>query len=165
MKRLPRPIFFENEVSSIISAFFISFNIGTLLKRIGAYKTKGIPVVTVFQQLFTLVFIHKSLFQVLRSGESSKIAKDTFYRLLNSCNINWRRFVHILAGKIIRDKLENLTVTERVNVFIVDDTLYERKRSSKMELLSPVYDHARGVFTALENYFSTLAMKCRTSLG
>jgi hypothetical protein len=29
----------------------------------------------------------------------------------------------------------------------VDDTLYERKRSSKVELLSYVYDHCRGVFT------------------
>ena len=131
MKRLPRLAHFENETSSIISAFFNSFNIGALLKKIGAYKTKGIPVVTVFQQLFALVFIHKSLFQALRSGETGKIAKDTFYRLLNSCNINWRRFVHCLAGKIIRDKIEKLTATERVNVFIVDDTLYERNTDTR----------------------------------
>jgi len=147
MKRLPRPALFENEISSTINAFFISFNIGALLKKVGAYKNKGIPVVTVFQQLFALVFIHKSLFQALRSGETGKIAKDTFYRLLNSCNINWRRFVHSLAGKIIRDKLEKLTAPERVNVFIVDDTLYERKRSSKVELLSHVRDHNRGIST------------------
>jgi hypothetical protein len=94
-----------------------------------------------------LVFIHKSLFEALRSGETGEIGKDTFYRLLNSCNINWRRFVHGLAGKIIHEKIENLTDKERVNVFIVDDTLYERKRSLKVELLSRVYDHCNDIFT------------------
>ena len=147
MKRLSRTALFENDLSSIISAFFISFNIGALLKKAGAYKTKGIPAVAVFQLLFSLVFIHKSLFEALRSDEAYKIAKVTFYRFINSCNINWRRFIHLLAGKVIHDKLEILTAKDRVNVFIVDDTLYERKRSSKVELLSYAYDHCRGVFT------------------
>jgi len=147
MARLSRTILLENDLSSIISAFFISFNIGALLKKVGAYKTKGVPAVAVFERLFSLVFMHKSLFQALRSNGTDEITKDTFYRFLNSCNINWRRFVHLLAGKIIREKLEILTGQERVNVFIVDDTLYERKRSSKVELLSHVYDHCRGVFT------------------
>ena len=147
MSRLTRTILFENELSSIISAFFVSFDIGTLLKKVGAYKTKGIAAATVFQKLFALVFTHKSLFEALRSDETGKIAKDTFYRFINSCNINWRRFVLILAAKVINDKLKNLTNPERVNVFIVDDTLYERKRSLKVELLSNVYDHCRDIYT------------------
>jgi hypothetical protein len=147
MTRISRTILFENDLSSIINAFFFSFDIGALLKKIGAYKTKGIPAVAVFQQLFVLVFMHKSLFQALRSDGAGGIAKDTFYRFLNSCNINWRRFVHLLAEKIIHEKLENLTDLNRVNVFIVDDTLYERNRSSKVELLSYVYDHCKGVYT------------------
>ena len=147
MTRLSRTILLENDLSSIINAFFNSFNIGTLLKKVGAYKTKGVPAVAVFQLLFALVFTHKSLFQTLRSDGTGNIAKDTFYRFLNSCNINWRRFVHLLAGKIIHEKLKNLTNQERVNVFIVDDTLYERKRSFKVELLSRVYDHCQKVFT------------------
>ena len=147
MTRLPRTNHLENDLFSIVSVFFNSFNIGTLLKKIGAYKTKGVPTVAVFQQLFALVFTHKSLFQAQRSDGTGKIAKDVFYRFLNSCNINWRRFVHLLAGKIIQEKLENLTNQERVNVFIVDDTLYERKRSSKVELLSRVYDHSQKIFT------------------
>ncbi|MCL1876249.1 MAG: transposase [Synergistaceae bacterium] len=147
MSRLSRTSLFENDLSSIINAFFISFNIGALLKIIGAYKTKGIPALAVFRQLFTLVFMHKSLFQALRSNETDNIAKDTFYRFLNSCNINWRRFVHLLAGKVIGGKLEHLTDLDRVNVFIVDDTLYERARSLKVELLSRLYDHCKHVYT------------------
>ena len=136
MARLSRTSLFENDLSPIISAFFTSFNIGALLKKVGAYKAKGIPAVAVFRQLFTLVFMHKSLFQALRSDVTNKIAKDTFYRFLNSCNINWRRFVLLLAGKVIGEKLENLTDPGRVNVFIVDDTLYERARSLKHLQLS-----------------------------
>jgi len=147
MARLPRTVLLENDLSSIISAFFLSFNIGDLLKKANAYKAKGIPVVTIFQQLFALVFMHKSLFQTIRSEEIGNIAKVTFYRFLNSCNINWRRFVLLIAEKIINEKLEDLTDQKRVKVFIVDDTLYERKRSKKVELLSHVYDHCRGVFT------------------
>jgi hypothetical protein len=147
MKRLPRPALFENETSSIINAFFKTFDIGALLKIAGAYKAKGISVVTVFKQLFALSFIHKSLFEALRSGGASEIAKDTFYRLLNSCNVNWRRFVRCLAAKVIRDRLDKLTAPERIDVFIVDDTVYERKRSSKVELLSYVRDHNRRVTT------------------
>ena len=147
MTRLPRTILLENNLSSIISAFISSFNIGALLKKVGAYKTKGVPTLAVFQQLFALVFMHKSLFQALRSDVTDKIAKDTFYRFLNSCNINWRRFVLLLAGKVIHEKIETLTDPNRVNVFIVDDTLYERKRSLKAELLSRVYDHCQKIFT------------------
>jgi len=147
MARISRTTLLENDISSIISAFFASFSIGALLKKTGAYKAKGIPAVAVFQQLFTTAFMHKSLFEILRSEGAGNIAKDTFYRFLNSCNINWRRFVHLLAGKIINEKLENLTDTERVKVFIVDDTLYERKRSKKVELLSCVYDHCQKIFT------------------
>ena len=146
MKRVSQTVLFENEISSIISAFFLSFNIGSSLKKVGAYKAKGIPVIDVVKQLFTLVFTHKSLFQSIRSGET-KIGKDTFYRLLNSCNINWQRFVRLLAERIINKKLENLTAQDRVDVFIVDDTLYERRRSLKVELLSRVYDHCDRVFT------------------
>jgi hypothetical protein len=147
MTRLSQTTLFENGLSSIINAFFVSFSIGAILKKVGAYKTKGIPAVAVFQQLFALVFMRKSLFQALRSLDTDEIAKNTFYRFLNTCNINWRRFVHLLAGKIIHEKLESLTTSDRVNVFIVDDTLYERKRSLKVELLSHVYDHCRNIFT------------------
>ena len=151
MKTLPQTslfeTLFENDLFSTINAFFASFSIGSLLKIVGAYKIKGIPVADIFLQLFSLVFTHKSLFRALHSDGTGNIAKDTFYRLLNSCNINWRRFIHLLAAKVIHEKIENLTDLNRINVFIVDDTIYERKRSSKVELLSHVYDHCKGVFT------------------
>ena len=92
MTRLSRTTLFENDLPSTVSAFIVSFNIGALLKKAGAYKIKGIPAVTVFQRLFALVFTHKSLFQALRSEETGKIAKNTFYRFPNSCRISWLDF-------------------------------------------------------------------------
>jgi hypothetical protein len=147
MTRLSRTNLFENDLSSSIDAFFRSLGLSSLLKAVGAYKTKGFSAVSVFQRLFSLVFTHKSLFMDLRTNEEPEIAKDTFYRLIDSCHINWKRFVHLLAGKIINDKVGRLTDKDRVDVFIIDDTVYERKRSKKVELLSYVYDHCQHVYT------------------
>jgi hypothetical protein len=96
VKTVKRPL------SSKIDVFFRSFGFSSILKKVGAYKTKGISAVTVFQMLFRLVFGHKSLFMTLRNGDVPDIAKDTFYRLLNSCHINWARFTALLTARIIR---------------------------------------------------------------
>jgi hypothetical protein len=146
MASLPRTNSFEH-CSSFVDSFFRSFALANLLKKVGAYKVKGISAVSVFQKLFTLVFSHKNLFQELHSTEKPEAAKDAFYRFITSCHINWRRFTHLLAGKIINDRLDKLTSPDRVDVFIADDTIYERKRSKKVELLSRVYDHCRRIYT------------------
>jgi hypothetical protein len=52
----------------------------------------------------------------------------------------------MLATKIVISKIEPLTDEKRCNVFIVDDTLYSRERSKKVELLSWVYDHCAKVY-------------------
>lgn len=135
----------ENELSSMSSTFFRSFRLGAILKKAGAYKTKGTPALSVFRQLFELVFIHRSLFEALRMKEDASAAKDTFYRFLNSCRINWMRFTTQLAAAVSNGKIVPLTDEKRVNVFIVDDTLYARERSKNVELLSWVYDHCRKV--------------------
>jgi len=79
-------------------------------------------------------------------NENNSAAKDTFYRFINSCHVNWMRFTSLLASSIVNEKLVNLTDEKRVNVFIVDDTPYERNRSKNVELLSRVYDHSKGTF-------------------
>ena len=119
MKSIAQSKPFENEISSTIDVFFRSFRIGTILRKVGAYKSKGIPAVTVFQKLFALVFSHRVLFMELQTGNCPNIAKDTFYRLLNSCNINWMRFTTFLATLIVNDRLMKLTDEKRVNVFNV----------------------------------------------
>ena len=85
----------------------------------------------------------------LKTGtNSSKTGKDTFYRFINSCSVNWMRFTSLLAERIINSMVAKLTDENRVNVFIVDDTLYERSRARKVELLTKVYDHSKHRYTS-----------------
>ena len=67
-------------------------------------------------------------------------SKNTFYRFLNSPKTNWLRFTTLLSKKVV-DKVEPLTDDERVNAFIVDDSLFERTSCKKTELGSRVFDH------------------------
>ena len=148
MKRIPQFTSLENELSTTTEAFFHKFAIGSLLKVAHAYKAKGIPVVDIFMTLFNLVFSGRSLYQLLKmlSREETFCCKNSFYRLLNCPNINWMRFTALLASRVTHHFFEPLTMKEkdkRVNVLILDDTIYERPFSKKAELVSRIYDHAR----------------------
>ena len=69
-------------------------------------------------------------------------AKDTVYRFMKMLQINWIRFTTLLASRIIRDAIVPLDSGERKNVLIIDDSMFERNRSKKVELLAKAYDHA-----------------------
>ena len=68
-------------------------------------------------------------------------SKNTFYRFLNSAKTNWLRFTSMLASDIVNNDLKNLTDDTRTNVFIVDDSLFNRSSCKKTELGSRVFDH------------------------
>ncbi|MFQ8778012.1 MAG: transposase [Roseburia sp.] len=70
-------------------------------------------------------------------------AKDTVYRFMKMIQINWIRFTTILSTRIIRDAILPLNSEDRANVLIIDDSMFERNRSKKVELLAKVYDHAK----------------------
>ena len=87
--------------------------------------------------IFSLVFTGKNLFQYLQASDAaSEIGKDTVYRFLNSTTANWRKFLHLLSSAVIREQIRPLTSDKTPKVFIVDDSLYNRNRSKKVELLS-----------------------------
>lgn len=56
------------------------------------------------------------------------------------------RFTTIVASRIIKTAIEPLTGEDRTNVLILDDSLFERSRSKKVELLAKTYDHAKHRF-------------------
>jgi hypothetical protein len=91
-------------------------------------------------------FSNRSFYQKLKEASRIPFAKDTFYRLMNSSSINWRKFTLQLGAGIIQ-KIEPLTGTDRRNVLIVDDSLFSRARSKQVELLAKVYDHVTHKFT------------------
>ena len=69
-----------------------------------------------------------------------KFSKNTFYRFMNNSRINWLRFTSILS-KAVADTIEPLTGDDRINAFVVDDSLFERTSCKKTELGSRVFDH------------------------
>ena len=77
-----------------------------------------------------------------RTGSfKESFSKNTFYRFLNSVKTNWLRFTSLLEANIINKDIRPLTDDKRADVFIVDDSLFDRSSCKKTELGSRVFDH------------------------
>ena len=134
----------EKQISASIRKFFTRFHVSSALKAANAYKTKGIPVIEIFQYLFILIFSNRSMYMNLLIGRNTPtFAKDTVYRFMKATHINWIRFTTILSARIIQDTVVPLNNPDRSHVLIVDDSIFERSRSKKVELLAKVYDHSK----------------------
>ena len=132
----------ENEISDFVTKFMKEFQIGKLLFLCNAGKLKGIPVVDVFRYLFCLIFSDRSMYMQQKTGVFEVgFCKNTVYRFLNNTKTNWLRFTALLSSKIINSFMKPLTSDTRKDVFIIDDSLFDRSRSGKTELLAKVFDH------------------------
>lgn len=137
---------FQN-LSEDFLPFFTRFHVSSALKAANAYKKKGTPAMEIFQYLFLLIFSNRSMYMNLFSGRNTPpFAKDTVYRFMKMLQINWIRFTTILSARIIKDAIVPLDSKERANVLIIDDSMFERNRSKKVELLTKVYDHAKHAY-------------------
>lgn len=130
-------------VSDSISNFFARFHIAKELKRANAQKEKGFSPVSIFQYLFLLVFSGKSMYMDYLMGKTEgQFAKDTVYRFMKSIHINWLKFTTAVASRVANEVIAPATDKERVNAFIIDDSVFSRCRSKSVELLAKIYDHA-----------------------
>ena len=124
-----------------ISSFFCTFGIGNLLRKCNAQKEKGVPVIDIFKYKLCNVFADRSMYMQQKTGSfKESFSKNTFYRFLNSSKTNWLRFTTLLSKKVA-DTVEPLTSEDRVNAFVVDDSLFERTSCKQTELGSRVFDH------------------------
>jgi len=147
MKSITQDYQIDKTVSSSIKSFFKKYKVSAALRTANAYKSKGISVSVIFQYLFSLIFTNRSMYMNMLMGTyQAGFGKDTVYRFMNSIHINWLRFTTWLSARIINDTITRLTNDERINVLIVDDTLFERSSSKKVELLAKVYDHAKKAY-------------------
>lgn len=135
------------QISERIRAFFQRYQLCDILRKSNAYKQQGVSVMAIMSYLFCLVFHNRSMFVDMQSGKAPNFRKDTVYRFKNATHINWMHFTTLLSANIIGTTLEPLTSENRRNAFVVDDTIFERNGSRKVELLAKVYDHARHRFT------------------
>lgn len=129
------------ELFNAISSFFSTFGIGNLLRKCNAQKEKGVPVIDIFKYKLCNVFSNRSMYMQQKTGSFKEaFSKNTFYRFLNNSKTNWLRFTTLLSKKVA-DTVEPLTNEERVNAFVVDDSLFERTSCKRTELGSRVFDH------------------------
>ena len=146
-----KSIAFDDENGKYISArireFFKRYQLSEIMRKSNAYKQQGVSVMTIMSYLFCLVFRNRSLFLDMQLSKTPAFQKDTIYRFKNATHINWMRFTTLLSARIIGETVAPLTSEKRRNAFVIDDTVFERKGSKKVELLAKVYDHARHRFT------------------
>lgn len=137
----------KSEIFPIISSFLSTFKIGALLRKCNAKKERGVSLLKIFQYKFCSIFNGRSMYMQQKTGTyQGDFSKNTFYRFLNDPKINWLRFTSLLS-KSIADTIEPLTNEERVNAFVVDDSLFERTGCKKTELASKVFDHVSMKFS------------------
>jgi hypothetical protein len=60
---------------------------------------------------------------------------------LNDPRFNWLRFTTLLALAVIKNFFDPLTSDDRADVFIIDDSLYERAGYKCTQMASKVFDH------------------------
>ena len=135
----------EQRLSGSIENFFKEYHMGTLLHRCGIRKCRGISPMIVLYCLFGLSFLGDNIFRHMVLKARQPFGKDVVYDFLRSERFNWRRLLLLLAVKAI-SFIDGLTGRNRQKVLIIDDSVIERPRSKKVELLSRLYDHSNGRF-------------------
>ncbi len=142
MSSIPQTTGNGNSVSDFATKFIKRFHVGKLLFQCNAGKEKGIPVMDIFRYLFCMMFSDRSIYMQMKTGTFGEtFSKNTIYRFLNDTRINWQRFTTLLSAGIICHFMKPLTNEKRRDVFIVDDSLFDRSRSKKVEMLARVFDH------------------------
>ena len=132
----------QNEFSKTIT----QLQLGKLLRSSNIVKNCGVPAYEVFQFLLLLVFQGKNLFRFLNSKHKDQaVSKNTYYRFLNEASFNWKKFLLLLSVKVTV-LFDSLTRPERIRVLILDDSVFKRNRSKKVELLAKIYDHVEHRF-------------------
>jgi len=127
-------------IDSEINSAFKELRFRSLLNRSGIRKARGYTTITLLFLIVLLPFIKRKLTDIWNSEyltNSTNAQKDAFYRFLNCETFNWRRFVYLLALKVIACSDD---VPLRQKVLIADDSLVP-KSGKDMELVSYHFDH------------------------
>lgn len=137
----------KNEFYSSIDRFLKEFKIGTLLHQSNIKKEDGISTNAIVTFLFTVAFHGgKSVNQLLEDAERQPgFGKDTVNRFLRNERFNWRKFLLLFISKIIATLIPYVQ-EDKERVLILDDSVFSRNRSKKVELLANNFDHASGKY-------------------
>ena len=132
----------NNQLPNELHTVFKELEILKHLRNANIKKNFGFTCSYLFQLVFCLIFHHKNWWQLFHSKKFDTLpAKDAVSRFLNHSKFAWRRFLLTFSASAIQ-KVSTLTDAKRVRVFIVDDSMFDRNRSKKVELLARCIDHS-----------------------
>ena len=123
-------------------AAYKELGIDSLLRKSNIRKRSGCDVSKIFSILLSLVFYNKNLYSYLNSEKAdTSVSKNTYYRFLGNMTYRWWHLLSRLAFSVI-SFFQSLTGVGRVSCLVLDDTVFSRNRSKKVEFLSKIFDHA-----------------------
>lgn len=129
-------------------SLFTYIGVRSLLARAKFSKRSGADVFTLLSVLVTSIFKgYPNLCRFFESteGKSLPFSRDSMYRFLSNPRYDWQSLMFYIATFIIRFICElNKNNENQVNCLVVDDTMIERCRGKKVELLSRQYNHVIG---------------------
>ena len=130
------------QTDSTVLQFFRRFELHRILDTCGIRKMKGLSTWDIVLCLISMVFTNKSI-STLDKEENLPCGKSSLFRFMDNPRYCWRKVVLLFSLKILFlfVKAAAGKKNELFEVLIVDDTLYPRKRSKKVELLSRRHDH------------------------
>ncbi|MDT2661123.1 transposase [Enterococcus hulanensis] len=135
------------ELSLLIQTFYSSFQLNKIAKKANFTKLKGFSFELLFCFLISTIFSCQSTFRhYLKNQESLAFSDKTFRNLMNDGRINWQSFLLQVSQKVAA-YFGTLTNDSRKNVFIIDDSMYERPNGKKVELSALQFDHAKHRWT------------------
>ena len=136
----------EIKAQSTILSFIKKFSIMNCFREAGFEKEKGYNLSDVITFLISLVFTQRTFYALIKICSFGKpFDKDVVYRFLNNPLANWRDCLANIASLVINNHLFGLTRSERARALVLDDSLYDRDRSNKVELLAWTRDHNKNV--------------------
>src|ERR1700719_23434 len=132
----------NNQLPKELKSVFSELDIANHLRKAGIKKIFGFSAFYLFQLVFCLIFHRKGWFSLLQSKKGDQYpAKDSVYRFMNHSKFAWRRFLTFFSASTIQ-KVSILTDPNRPRALIIDDSMFDRNRSKKVELLARCMDHS-----------------------
>ena len=127
-----------------------------LLKSCGFSKRTGASCLYMLITILEAIFMYPNLFRLLDSerGKYLGFGKSSAYRFLNNPQFNWQKLL-LKMSAFATGFMASLNGKEHINCFVADDTIIERPRSKRAELLSYQFNH---VTQKTEKAFTNLSL-------
>lgn len=119
--------------------------ISSLLRNAKFEKRSGADAFTILNVPISSVFKgYPNLYRFFESteGKALSFSRDSAYRFLCNPKYDWQSLMFNIATFIIRFNCK--LNKEQINCLVVDDTMIERCKGKKVELLSKQFNHVIG---------------------